>query len=131
MHWTRVILAWLLIIAAESVNGILRELFLAPVMGDLPARQLGVLTGSVLIFLLALATIRWIGASRPGEQLQAGLAWVVMTVCFEMGLGLALGYSAQRLLSDYDLSRGGFLGVGLLFMLLAPALAARLRRHCR
>jgi hypothetical protein len=33
----------------------------------------------------------------------------------------------DRIEEDYDLNRGGFLGLGLLFMAAAPRLAARLR----
>lgn len=38
----RAFLAWLVIIAAETVHGVLRGLLLVPLVGDLPARQIGV-----------------------------------------------------------------------------------------
>jgi hypothetical protein len=57
--------------------------------------------------------------------------WVVLIVIFEIALGSALGYSRSRMLSDYDLARGGFMGFGLLFMLIAPALAAKVRARGR
>ena len=127
MRWSRVLLAWVLIALAESVHGTLRRLFLEPVLGDLPARQLAVVTGSAIIFLIALLCIRWIGARTFAEQLKAGVAWAGLMLAFELGLGIALGYDRQRILSDYDPSRGGFLIVGLLFMVFSPALAARVR----
>ena len=34
MLWIRALVVWLLIIAAETVHGILRNLFLVPVVGD-------------------------------------------------------------------------------------------------
>jgi hypothetical protein len=43
-------------------------------------------------------------------------------------LGRALGLSWFRILSDYDPSRGGFMGLGIAFMVFAPTLAAKLRR---
>lgn len=47
---------------------------------------------------------------------------------FEIGLGrLALGLSWERITEDYDVTRGGFLVLGLLFMAVSPLLAARLR----
>jgi hypothetical protein len=54
--------------------------------------------------------------------------WVVLTVAFEFALGTLLGLTRDRMLADYDLSAGGFMLFGLLFMLLSPMFAARLRR---
>jgi hypothetical protein len=53
--------------------------------------------------------------------------WVVLTAAFELGLGTMLGLPLARILADYDVAQGGFMGFGLLFMLLTPALAARAR----
>jgi len=128
MRWSRAFLSWFLIIIAESLHGTVRQLFLAPVLGDLPARQIGVLIGSLLIFGIAWWSIFWIGAQTFKKQLNTGLAWVVLTVLFELLLGKLLGYSWERMLSDYQLREGGFMGFGLLFMLFSPALAAKLRR---
>lgn len=126
-RWPRAMAAWLMIVVAESIHGTLRQLFLAPVIGDLPARQLGVLTGSAIIFVIAWSCIRWIGARTLREQCKVGLAWVVLIVIFEIAVGLALGYTRERMLEDYRVSEGGWMGFGLLFMLFAPALAARVR----
>jgi hypothetical protein len=53
---------------------------------------------------------------------------VVLTVVFEIGLGrLVLSLPWERIAEDYDPARGGFLGLGLLFMAVSPPLAARLR----
>ena len=124
----RSIAVWLVIIVVESIHGTLRELFLAPRIGDLPARRVAVFTGIVLIFAVALLTTRWMGVRGTARQLGVGALWVVLTVAFELALGRrVLGYDWPRILGDYDLSRGGLMGVGLLAMLLAPLLAARVR----
>jgi hypothetical protein len=41
----RAFLVWLVIIASETVHGILRGILLLPLVGDFPARQIGVLGG--------------------------------------------------------------------------------------
>ena len=126
--WHRATLVWMLIILVESMHGAAREIFIAPVLGDLRARQLGVLVGSVLIFLIAWATAKWMGAKTRQAQLIVGLYWAALTPGFEFALGRAIGLSWSRILSDYDPSRGGFMLAGLGFMVFAPALAAKLRR---
>lgn len=128
----RAFLVWLVIIAAETVHGILRGILLLPLVGDLPARQIGVLLGSLLIFGVAYLFIPWIAARTTLQLLGVGLLWVVLTVLFEIGLGrLVLGLPWERITEDYDVTRGGFMGVGLLFMAAAPLLAARLRGRKR
>ena len=49
MSWPRALVTWLAIIVAESLHGTLRQLFLTPIVGDLPARQIGVFIGAAAI----------------------------------------------------------------------------------
>jgi hypothetical protein len=49
MPWLRAALVWMLIMLAETGNGVIREVFIAPVIGAMRARQLGVLIGCILI----------------------------------------------------------------------------------
>lgn len=128
MNWMRAVGAWLMIAVLESVHGTLRQLFIAPAIGDLPSRQLGVLTASALILLVAWLTVRWRDAGTRQAQLQTGALWVVLMLAFEFGLGTALGYPLERLLADYRLAQGGLMPLGMLFMFFAPALAATRRR---
>jgi len=52
----------------------------------------------------------------------------VLTLVLEIGLGrLVFGFPWERILSDYDLPRGGLMPLGLLVMALAPLLVARRR----
>jgi hypothetical protein len=123
----RVIAVWMLIMLSETVHGIVREIFIAPVIGDLRARQFGVAIGCAIIFIIAWATIRWMRLTTVRTQLQAGALWIGLTLAFEILLGLALNLGWARILSDYNPARGGLMLAGLAFMLFAPRLAAKLR----
>ena len=97
MFMIRAFAVWLVIIATETVHGILRGILLVPIVGDLPARQIGVLIGSLLIFAVAYLFIRWMAALTKLQFLAVGLLWVVLTVLFEIGLGrLVLGMPFRR-----------------------------------
>lgn len=124
----RASLTWMLIILAETLHGMAREIFIAPVLGDLRARQLGVAIGCVLIFVIAWLTARWLGAKSTRTQLLVGAYWVALTLAFEFALGRALGASWERILEDYNPARGGFMMLGMAFLFLSPWFAARLRR---
>ncbi|MCY2973188.1 MAG: hypothetical protein NTW52_00820 [Planctomycetota bacterium] len=125
----RAFVVWLLIIGLETVHGILRTVFLAPWIGDFPSRQIAVFTGSLLIFLVSLLTVSWIQAGSTRQWLLVGLVWVAVTVLFEVALGkVLLALPWERIFEDYDVTRGGLLGFGLLFMLLSPMLAGKVRK---
>lgn len=127
MPFGRIIAVWMLLMLAETAHGWLRAIFIAPALGDLRARQIGVLVGCAIIFAITLATIRWMGTRSARSQYFAGSIWVLLTLAFEIALGLAMSLGAARILEDYDPTRGGFMALGLAFMFLTPRLAAKLR----
>jgi len=72
--------------------------------------------------------VRWMRATRSRELAAVGLIWTVLTVAFEIALGrFVLDVPWERILSDYNLCRGGLLPLVLLFMAAAPLIAGRLR----
>jgi hypothetical protein len=127
MSWPRALAAWFFIAVAESNHGTLRRIFILPVIGNLRAHQVGVLVASVIIFVIAWACIRWIGARTFSQQLKVGAFWVALMAIFEVSLGLAFGYSQERILSDYNVAEGGLMIFGMTLMLFAPTLAAKAR----
>ena len=128
MYIVRALTVWLLIVFAESVHGTVRQLFLAPLVGDFAARRIAFFIGTLLIFLITYFFIHWINAPNVKSLFAVGLMWMILMTLFEFGLGLfVMNYSWARMLEDYDVSRGGLMGLGLLFMIFAPWLAAKLR----
>lgn len=128
MVYVRGFLVWLIIIFAEAVHGTLRGLFLAPLVGDFKARQIAVFSGTVIIFIIALLTVKWIKADRLPQLVAVGFIWLLCTVVFEFSLGYyILNFPWERMISDYNMAEGGLLPIGLFMMTLTPALAGKLR----
>lgn len=128
MYLFRAFIVWLIIIVAESVHGTFRQLFLAPMIGDFPARRIAVFTGMILIFAITYFCIRWINAPTSKSLITVGFLWVILTILFEFGLGFyVFKFSWERLFEDYDIFRGGLMGLGILFMFFSPLLSARFR----
>lgn len=127
MNWPRALATWLFIAVAESIHGILRRIFILPVIGDLRAHQVGMLVGCIIIFAVAWFCIRWIDARTFSEQLKVGASWMLLMATFEVILGLAFGYSQELIFADYNIVEGRLMIFGMIFMLFAPALAAKAR----
>ncbi len=123
----RGILIWLVIIMAEILHGIIRARFLVPRVGDWRARQIGVFTGSVIIFVISLLSVHWLHASSASQLLFVGLLWAALTSGFEFLFGRYVArYSWERILSDFNLFRGGLMPLGLAAMGLCPLVAGLL-----
>jgi hypothetical protein len=119
---------WLIIIFAEILHGAARKILLEPYAGDFRARQIAVLTGSAIILAIAFTFVRWLRAGNVFQLLNVGLLWLGLTLGFELLLGrVIMGYSWKRLASDYNLSEGGLLPLGLLILSAAPLIAAKAR----
>ena len=123
----RVLGAWIMIAAAETGHGVLRRWLLEPLVGDATARRLCVFSGAAIVFGVAWLAADWMGLRTRRGLLGAGLAWVVLTLFFEVAAGRLLGLSWSRIGADYDIAQGGLMPVGLVAMGFSPLLARRLR----
>ena len=117
---------WLIIAAAEVAQGILRVRFLNRHVGDHRARQIGVVTGSLFILLIAWLTRDWIGAHTTAQQFTVGGLWLALMLVLDLSFGrLVFHFSWSRIAADFDVRKGNFLALGMLVVLLAPWIVAR------
>lgn len=124
----RALYVWLLIAAIEGLHGLLRQLFLEIPFGDRSTHQIGVAVGSWLVFVITLATIKWIRVRQTSALLATGAIWAVLTFSLETVLSrLLVDRSLAQVIADYDPNRGGLMLVGLMVTAIAPLAAARLR----
>jgi hypothetical protein len=122
----RGVAVWLALMGAEFAHGIIRAIWLVPVVGDFHARQIGVFTGTIINLAVAALFIRTIRPTRVVDALAVGVMWFILTLTFEIAFGrLILHASWQRIGSDYDLVHGGLLPIGLALLALAPLIAAK------
>lgn len=122
----RALLVWLLVILAESLSGALRRFLFDPQV-EFAARQVSVVVGVLIVFAITWIFGRWMRPGGGRAAIGVGLIWVALTLAFEIGLGRATGVSWTRLASDYDLTHGGLMPLGLLAMALTPWAVLRLQ----
>jgi hypothetical protein len=116
---------WLIFIIAESLNGMIRSMWLVPSLGTLQAHQISFVIGSFLVLAIATLFVRWLHASHLYQLLGVGMLWMGLTLVFEVVLGRAiLGYSWAQIAADYNLLQGGWMTIGLAWVALSPLVAA-------
>ncbi len=122
-------MVWFLLMLAETIHGTARIFLLVPLMGDFRARQVAVFTGALIIFSITLLLIKWIKPATRWQWAGIGAGWLLLTVCFEVTLGLVVfNMPPERIAEDYNLTAGGLMPIGLLLMSITPYLAAKLRK---
>lgn len=116
---------WLMFAGIAISAGIARERWLVPRLGELGGHQVGTL----LVAVVCLVVVEMFVVRQhltPREALVIGLTWVLAAIAFEFGFGRYVdGLSWQRLLADYDLSRGRLLLLVWLTIGPGPFLLAR------
>lgn len=123
----RGLVIWLLIMAVETVHGVLRGIFLAPTVGEAMASRIGWPIGMVIVLAITLLCIRWTGLRDAQSLLKLGAIWAALTVLFEIAIGLARGLDATAIWYEINPLTGGLMIYSIIVMFAAPLLAARLR----
>jgi hypothetical protein len=123
----RAVVVWLAILVLASLNGALRDLVVAPRIGDTAARAISTVILCGLILLVTWYTIRWIGPRSPRQALGVGAFWLVLTLCFEFGAGRLAGKPWSVILADYDVMRGRIWVLVPLVTFIAPWWVGRTR----
>lgn len=114
---------WLIIIAAETINGAMREIFVVPVVGIHLAKQISFASAIVLITVITLYFIQWIGATELRGLLVVGLLWAVLTFAFEVILSMGVaGLNWAKIIADFNPLSGGLMSYGLAYLLVIPVI---------
>jgi hypothetical protein len=123
----RSLLIWIVIIAVETIHGIVRRLLLVPIVGEPLSNKIGVFVGSVLILVVVWFLYGWIRAYSLGAQLLIGSLWCFLTFGFEIGLGYGLGYSLDQILIGYNPSQGGLMLLGMAILFFSLVIVSKFR----
>lgn len=118
---------WLLILGLAFSNAALRELVLIPRLGKVQGLTLSGVVLSLLVLLVAFGSVPWLGARRASEWITIGLGWFVLTLAFDLVLGLFQHKPMHLLFESYLFRHGNLWPLVLLVTAVAPWLAARLR----
>ena len=126
----RAFIAWLLILGLAIVNGVLREGVLVPALGARPGLMTSGAILAACVLVVALLLMPRLGPVSKRRCLGIGAFWLALTLGFEFGFGRAVAHKTwAQLLDAYTFRDGNLWPLVLLDVVLAPAVAASLRRR--
>lgn len=114
---------WVGLVVAAILNAMVRELVIAPSLGDYLGHVAS--TGTLVTVIAVVAYLYFTRYSDHSvrELVAIGLLWAVMTVLFEFGFGhYVMGHSWAVLIADYNLLAGRVWALVPLSMSLFPLL---------
>ena len=121
---------WFIIALFAIANGLFRESFLEPYLGDTLALPLSGITLSMMIFTITFFSFRLIKSHASSTYLYIGLQWVVMTLIFEFVFGrFVMGRSWEELFQVFNILEGNLFILALLVSLFSPILVSRIRKE--
>ena len=124
---SRGLAVWLVIMLVETLHGLLRGLLLVPRVGEDMAGRIGWPIGLVIVLGISIALAPWMATRDTSALLRLGVLWALLTLTFEVTIGLLRGFDVPRVLAELNPLTGGLAIYSLAVMFLAPLLAARLR----
>jgi hypothetical protein len=122
---------WVIFGILAVINGVIRNRFYAPVIGEYPAHVASTVIGICFVVIGTYLFLRFIGIEYSNvELLLIGVFWVILTVLFEFVFGhYVVGNSWERLLADYNILEGRLWSLFLLTALISPWLIGMLLKR--
>jgi hypothetical protein len=123
----RALVIWFAILVLASLNGAVRDLIVAPRIGDMVARAISTIILCGVVLLVSWVSIRWIAPLNPRQALGVGLFWLLLTLTFEIGSQRLSGKPWSTVLADYNVLQGRVWVLVPIVTLFAPLWARRAR----
>ena len=115
---------WFIFVIAGILNGIFRETYIAPRVGEHAGH---VISTIILVCVILIVTYLFISNMKidyaKTDLLIIGALWLLLTILFEFVFGhFVMGNSWNTLLADYNILKGRVWSLVLLTTFIAPLL---------
>lgn len=122
--------AWLLLLVAAIINGVIRQSLFIGRMSELQAHQLSTLSGIILFGVIIWGLHRMWPLASAAQAWTVGVVWVALTLAFEfLFFHYVGGKSWEMLLNDYNILEGRLWPLLLLWVMIAPYVMHRIGRR--
>jgi hypothetical protein len=122
--------AWLLLLVAAIINGVIRQSLFIGRMSELHAHQLSTLSGIILFGVIIWGLHRMWPLASAAQAWIVGVVWLALTLAFEfLFFHYVGGKSWEALLNDYNILEGRLWPLLLLWVMIAPYVMHRVGRR--
>lgn len=116
----KVLLGFILIALAETLNGIFRIKVLYKLSREY-AKLISFLIGAITLILLNLLLLPWIDPQKLYEAFIVGVSWGILMICYDVFVGRVLfKLSWSKVIEDFNILKGNLLAFGILMIVFLP-----------
>lgn len=120
MKW-KYVWGWFPLLVLAFANGTIRQVGYQNLLGELNAHQVSTAIGMILFgYYFFWIDQKW-KPVNVNETMKIGFLWVVMTIIFEFGMGVAMGRPWEIMIHDYNLAAGRVWVVILAWVAIGPS----------
>ena len=124
----KTIAVWVMIAAAEVLNGNVRVRYLQLKFGQHRGKRISFFSGVLLFSTISWIFIPWIGPGSILECLAIGSIWVFLMTALDVYFGrFVFRYSWQKIMDDFNPGKGNLLSLGMILLFFCPTLVFLLR----
>jgi hypothetical protein len=128
IFWIKLLCLCVLLAGAETLHGIARIMIVVPRIGKRRANQYGVITGTILAFVVCYTMVPGLGIHGTRGLILVGTALSVFMAAFDIILARSLAKRDwMAIADDFKLEKGNFLILGLAALIAIPYAVMRLR----
>jgi hypothetical protein len=117
----KVIVSFLVLAVAETLNGIFRIRYLNKKVGKKTAKLFSFLIGLSIVFFLNIVLVQWIEPRNAQEALFIGLFFALGMITYDLYVGKVLfKMSWEKVLDDFNAFKGNLLLFGMISLAVMP-----------
>ena len=119
----KTLLIWILIAVGEVLNGNIRVKYLQRKFGRNRGKQLSLLSGISIFYLISWCFLPWIGPNSIIDCFFIGLVWVCLMTLFDIYFGrYVFRLPWNKVLDDFNPLKGNLLAIGMLLLFFCPSI---------
>ena len=125
----KIVCLYVLVAAGETLNGILRTLYLNKRFGAASAKRIAMLPALLLCLLICYLYVPTLGISTDTGLVFLGISLAAFMLFFDIVMGRCVARASwSAILDDFNIFKGNLLAAGMVVMAFCPLLASRLPR---
>ncbi len=124
-----IVFFYVLVASAETLNGILRTVYLNKRLGIMPAKRISMLPALFLCLLICYFYVPIMDLTTDTGLVFLGMSLSAFMIVFDIIMGRYVAKAKwSAILNDFNIFRGNLLAVGVVVMAFCPLLSSKIPR---
>lgn len=120
---------YVLVAASETLNGIVRTIYLNKHLGVMSAKRISMLPALLLCLLICYFYVPLMGITTDTGLVFLGISLSAFMLVFDIIMGRYVAKARwSAILDDFNILKGNLLAVGMVVMAFCPLLSSRIPR---